>query len=375
MGIFLAFSLLVIFFLDVTAAEKDGALHTVKEMMDWVRSNGGFISEKVDIRRMDPNDKLSPFGVFATKDIDEKENILHIPKSLYVSPLGSLGENETLYYDGVCQSAHTLMKETKLGDESKYAPYLRYLKIQKQGALPATYSKAGKDILRQVFPPGHDGVDWIDKHFRESGCILKDDTFAEHAVALVIQRGFDGTLIPIWDMVNHDNGRINTDHNPIHSDQGISVHASQPIPAGEQLYNTYDDCVDCGAVSAYWGTPEILRDFGFVEDYPQRWVYMYQDVWFQLDHSNDEYTVIFDEGEPEEDYWGIPKGEAVQFLLGELRRLDELATLVSGTRPKEIPEHEWNTITQFHHATRVALREVIKVVANDKNYKGSHDEF
>mmetsp|Transcript_5898 Transcript_5898/g.9278 ORF Transcript_5898/g.9278 Transcript_5898/m.9278 type:complete len:387 (+) Transcript_5898:14-1174(+) len=374
---FTTFIILAPFFLESAIAEDDAALKTVREMVNWVRSHGGFMSEKVDIHRMDPSDASSPFGIYAIQDIDENENLFYIPKSLYVSPLGSPQGNITLYNEYICQSAHALMEERKLDYQSKYAPYTRYLDTQKPGALPATYSKAGKDIMRQVFPPGHDAVDWIDKEFKETGCISNDDSFAEHTVALVIQRGFDGTLIPVWDMVNHDNSRVNTDHNPIHSDQGISVHASKKIPMGDQIFSTYDECVDCGAVSSYWGTPEILRDFGFVENYPQRWVYMYEGVWFQLDYDegNKEFVVIFDEGEPKEDYWGIPTEEAVQFLRNELRRLDELAVTVLKTPPNQIPEHEWNTILQFHRATGVALREAIKTVENDNGKAESHDEF
>ena len=39
------------------------------------------------------------------------------------------------------------------------------------------------------------------------------------------------------------------------------------IKAGEQIYNSYNLCESCGGRTKSYGTPEILRDYGFVEQY------------------------------------------------------------------------------------------------------------
>mmetsp|Transcript_975 Transcript_975/g.1613 ORF Transcript_975/g.1613 Transcript_975/m.1613 type:complete len:377 (+) Transcript_975:25-1155(+) len=342
-------------------------------IIQWVRSKGGFFSEKLEIRRMDQTDAASPLGVFAKEDLNTKERLMEIPPSCYISLWDDAKavdntEEANWQYENLCLLAHKLMEEMKLGKDSEFAPYIDYLETQKPGQLPAMWSKAGKDLLRKVLTPGSDIVDWIDVRFKRNGCIRPDNPFEEHAVELIVQRGFDSTLIPLWDMVNHDNGRINTDNNPMYSDGGLKVWASKKIQAGEEIYATYDKCVDCRDIADEWGTPEILRDFGFVERYPQRWIFGKEDtdldVWFELyekEGSNgaSELEVI---GYPGED--GVDIDEAgVYFLQAELKRLDEVAMEVL-KEEGSVPENEWDAIFQFHQAATTAMTMAIEAAAD-----------
>eukprot|EP00978_Attheya_sp_CCMP212_P048228 scaffold489782_cov110-Attheya_sp.AAC.1 len=225
---------------------------------------------------MDPTDPNSYFGVFAREDVDKKERLMEVPKSCYLGiwDIQVHNTSKTRYSDNVCLNAQKLMNETKLGTKSEFAPYIEYLETQKPGQLPAMWSESGQKLLRKVAPKGKKGplLDWMNKH-KESGCIQSGNVFEEHAIEIIIQRGFDIFLIPIWDMVNHHNGRINTEHNPMNSEEGIKVLASKDILAGEEFFMSYDFCTDCPGTENKWGTPEILRDFGFVEPYPQRWTF------------------------------------------------------------------------------------------------------
>ena len=45
------------------------------------------------------------------------------------------------------------------------------------------------------------------------------------------------------------------------------------IRVSEEIYASYDMCRHCGDKKESYGTPEIMRDYGFVEEYPQRWVF------------------------------------------------------------------------------------------------------
>merc|ERR1712008_317650 len=155
------------------------------------------------------------------------------------------------------------MDEIKLGDESQYAPYIAYLKTQKPGQLPTNWSKDGKDLLRKVAIPGSSMVDWIDWNFKGS-CIDTENektdnngiSFEEHMVEMTIQRCFDTALIPIWDMVNHDNGRTNTENDSMYNADGLKVRAARNLDKGEEILASYDKCLDCNDVESVWGTPE-----------------------------------------------------------------------------------------------------------------------
>ncbi len=178
------------------------ALATQSDLIAWVRSKGGSFSDKLEIRKH----PLGYMGVFATADISAKETLFRIPKECYIQIFDLIDDihhlvetTEEEFYNNYCKLAHKMMTEMELGESSDFAPYIAYLKTQESGQLPANWSKAGKDLLRQVATPGSSIVDWIDANFKHGKCI-KDDPFEEHMVEMVIQRGYDAALIPIWDM-------------------------------------------------------------------------------------------------------------------------------------------------------------------------------
>ena len=257
--------------------------------------------------------------------------------------------------DNVCLLSHRLMEEMNLGESSRYAPYIAYLQTQKVGQLPVNWSKEGKDLLQKVLVPGSDGVDWMDVYFK-GGCIDGDNTFEVHMMEMTVQRHFDTALIPIWDMVNHDNGRFNTEINSIYDEGGVKVHASGVIRAGEEILATYDMCADCGDHAEENGTPEILRDFGFVEAYPHRWYFEEGDIWF----------VVKEEGAAGHRVHWVPEGteyhfdfdvEDVLFLQRELDRLLEVGMnddLLEYTG--RLPLHEWRVIIDYYTAAKTDLR-------------------
>lgn len=353
----------------------------VDDIVQWVVAQGGFFSSKLEIRGMDPSDPDSPLGVFAKEALQEKEPLLSVPRSAYISieteatPLDNT-EDAAYYYENYCKLANKVKAEMQRNDTSEYAPYLRYLQHQRRGQVPATWSRAGKDVLRQVLPPGHDGVDWIDKRFKKTGCIKDNDEAEEHTIALVNQRGYDQALIPIWDMFNHKNGYVNVENDSIWSPDGFRLRAKRDIEAGEELYATYDKCFDCGNIWWYWGTAEILRDFGFVEDYRRRWIWLDQDIWFEMDYNHqsgeleviwdlpenyspDEPPEIWDLDDDEEDAdYGVPSTDALSFLRNELERLELVGKTVLQDAG-DVPKHEWETILQYYDAATEAIRMAI----------------
>ena len=56
------------------------------------------------------------------------------------------------------------------------------------------------------------------------------------------------------------------------ADRDVAVYATRDIEANEQLYLSYNECEDCDFALTY-GLPDIVRDFGFVEDYPRRFIF------------------------------------------------------------------------------------------------------
>lgn len=331
------------------AADDDAAL--MDGMIQWVKSEGGTVNDKVEIRRMDPGDMTSPFGIFVKETIKESETIMIIPPQCYIM-IDDAEEMDVeygwqeAYHNNLCKLSHRLMDEMRLGEQSKYAPYISYLKTQKAGQLPVNWSQSGKRILRELYPEGSQVVDWIDQNFKKKNCI-GDDPFESHMVEMTVQRCFDVVLIPVWDMVNHDNGKKNTETGSYHDKQGIKVWASKDIQNGEQIYATYDKCIDCYDVQLLWGTGEILKDFGFVEGYPHRYVYEDEDVWFEVDkNGKNEFSINWDSsGE-----YGIITEEGIEFLEEELERIKDVGKHLLQDNVENVPDREWQTIQDYYDA-------------------------
>jgi len=361
------------------------SLSLYTDMLTWLESHDGgyFNNEKLEVRNVDPKDpKLA--GIVARTDIDPGESLMKVPKSCYIA----LEENEIVpipndddeadfsflyHWENICRTSKKLAAELKLGTSSQYVPYIAYLETRDRGQIPTTWSTAGKGLLKEMMninnddygplPPGD--MDFMEE--RMKGCIMDDDSdqqSMEFAVETVIVRGNDDHLIPVWDMMNHDNGKkINVNSTSIHSKEGVHVFAAKRIQKGEELYFSYNQCLDCADTTDYWGTPEILRDFGFVENYPQIWIFLEQDIGFSLyyDEDDDEQKnllVLWDEESHR------PDAEQKQYLK---YNLDRLLTLGDGNELysknmniQAIPLNEWNMIIQYYRAVVVALETVLK---------------
>eukprot|EP00555_Chaetoceros_dichaeta_P006412 CAMPEP_0198261942 /NCGR_PEP_ID=MMETSP1447-20131203/10543_1 /TAXON_ID=420782 /ORGANISM="Chaetoceros dichaeta, Strain CCMP1751" /LENGTH=395 /DNA_ID=CAMNT_0043950001 /DNA_START=53 /DNA_END=1240 /DNA_ORIENTATION=- len=371
-------SLFGFLFLSISATAaidyNDNSSIIQKNLISWVRSKGGIFSDKLEIRRVDPAVPTSYMGVFVTEPIDAKEVLMVIPRDCYIHIFDTAvvmdweDTTDGAYQENSCQLATKLMDEMKLGKDSRYAPYIAYLKTQSVGQLPINWSREGKDLLRNVAIPGSRIVDWNNRDFKDKthDCIGKNNntksakiTFEEHMVEMTRQRGFDTALIPIWDMVNHDNGKINTENDSFNDAGGLRVRAARNLAEGEEVYASYDKCPDCFDIEYYWGTPEILRDFGFVEDYPHRWVFYDYDIWFEV-YEDYKFNAHFDiELGAIGEIIDVPSEEQIEFLKDELARLEEVGESLLKYQGSLL-DREWSIILQFQKAAVIDMRIVIK---------------
>eukprot|EP00957_Ditylum_brightwellii_P062110 4713660-Ditylum_brightwellii.AAC.1 len=167
-------------------------------------------------------------------------------------------------------------------------------------------------------------------------------------------------MIPIYDMFNHRNGHwFNSVDTGIHSNNKIIIFASREIRPGQQIYNSYNQCQDCGGRFTDYGTPEILRDYGFVEMFPQRWIFEHYDVAFEIDEK-------YEEGKGTGEYvlneWiqTEPEEEDVYMLLDRIEILEHDKETLLSKRDPAVPEREWNIIVEFVNAMVFAVNFAVK---------------
>mmetsp|Transcript_5770 Transcript_5770/g.13596 ORF Transcript_5770/g.13596 Transcript_5770/m.13596 type:complete len:413 (-) Transcript_5770:2800-4038(-) len=265
----------------------------VKGLVEWSISKGGFFHSHVQIRRWNLSDPTAYFGAFLNGPVKKGDLLMTIPGDIKIQLEQHLWTNFSIVDEVVCELAWLLKKEYDLGAESDFEPYINYIKTQSKRQIPVMWSDKGKKLLEKVQvdidmrdlnadeDDGSHFHNWIHQWYGEENCLHDDETdqvLDEWFLAMAQQRGYDYTLIPIYDMLNHDSGNVNTITRPsIYNTDGFGVYALRDMEAGEELFYDYYDCPDCkrcetcGTTSSYWGTPEMLRDFGFVEPYPHKY--------------------------------------------------------------------------------------------------------
>jgi len=355
-------------------------------LISWLQESGGFFHPNLEMRRADPSNPNSRFGMFAKGPIDFKESMLEIPTSMILDSSGEDPEYDTAM---VCGTIRNLIKQLKLKDDSKYAPYVNYLlDTQPPGQIPSSWSDAGQKLLHKILEgDGEEKSDYISlppdsptqwKSEWNKGCNGADDPLELYAAFTLIQRSWDEILIPVFDLMSHRNGDwTNIESNTLHEGQPASVYASRDIEEGEEIYTTYNHCEDCGARYEDYGTPEILREYGFVEQFPQSWIFHDIEVGFRINQVYDEDREEI-EGEyviTEWIYYGGEKPDEDE--IAQLQARHDQVILVSGEllseRDENVPEHEWNTIVQYFEALELALDIAIEDAVSDHEVKDDAD--
>jgi hypothetical protein len=179
----------------IQGQESTSDVDTILEIIDWVRSNRGWINDKVEVRTI--HGALS--GIFATQDLVWGEVIAYIPWKLIIK----VDEDDSHWCDAVENIRHFLVNKA----HQNQTPYERYLAQRSGGHIPDFWSITSKDLLTQLIEGfslndfSQDSLDWW-----EEVCESPGDLWHVRAMMLLKARG-DGPdiewLVPFGDLVNH----------------------------------------------------------------------------------------------------------------------------------------------------------------------------
>jgi hypothetical protein len=395
--------------------EKKVADNHAQALTEWFRkSESSFLSASVELRRKSSDDPR--LGVFVTSPIAEGDMIMSVPNSLHLTPTppqvgdkveangvdgeDSAGvvteikesdgtytiedENGDLVHDiplanirhadlGVsCGTVRRVLQELKFGKSSVFAPYIEFMAhTASAGSIPAAWSSQGKALLHEILGKAEDGLEslppisWstmFEEHWVEACGGNKNDVLEASALAMTMRRAWGDQLVPVFDVIGHRNGEhTNAHHTPIEHgpEEGVRVYASRDLEPGEEVLITYNFCEECRNRRLEYGTPELFRDYGFVEHLPQRWVFFFKNhdpIVFDLEEQNEndkKKHLVRWSGQ-----YRLPTEPAdVEFFTHEAARLEALGkspALVKNDR--KVPDHEYRTIVQYHQALLTALK-------------------
>jgi len=275
-----------------------------KELLEWIRSKGGDWNSKQELRYDEKIPDL--YGVFASDNIERGEILASIPWECVIYPEQNKDEHGHGHhniqkkvhpdrFDNNCSLVQRVAEEigkhseektkTTSSSSSKYSHYVEGLiQTAKEHShlLPAHWSKGGRELLSQILFQ----QDTSDQVLPPEDPFLIYDDWKHHCDALVdpvstllvMTHGEDFGMVPLTDKFNSRGGNWTGAYFAIENGDGemaLEIRAKRFISRGEQIFTDYHDY---GQI----GTPELLRDYGFVETYPQRWIFHHQHVAFDV---------------------------------------------------------------------------------------------
>jgi hypothetical protein len=361
-----------------------------EELIEWLRSKGGYWNSKQTLTSKD-----GLFGVFANEQINENEILASIPWSCTIILEEDEDEDDTEEVEAEdrfknCDMVQKLADEISKGNESSYASYVQGLvdtAKEHSRLLPSYWSQQGKDLLLKIIdndklPPDNlllENDEWKKKCEK----INKDTTL------LVMTHGEDFGMVPITDKYNSRSGNWTSAYFSIagggYGDKeniALEIRAYRDIEPNEQIFTNYKDY---GQI----GTPELLRDYGFVEFYPQTWIFHKQHIAFDIIEPNiGELEINWRQMVLGKRYNDEPRETTIKFLREQLQRLEQdvhpaieqSRTMVvveseneeisssssSSSSNSLLSEHEFQIINRFYNALTAALRLAITDLSSEK---------
>jgi len=136
----------------------------------------------------------------------------------------------------------------------------------------------------------------------------------------------------------------------VHTSKPIKVRASRDCDEGEEIYTSYNMCNECGNRYETYGTPQIFSDYGFVEQYPQRWIF--DKISFEIVETDGKKVVVFLSGQP--------KPRAIAFLKNVVSGMKKAYEhLLNYT---DLPKNELASILQYNQALMEASSLALETV-------------
>lgn len=293
--------------------------------MDWVIDKGGYFNPKQELGY----DENGVYGVFAIEAIKKGEVLASFPWSCIIY------SNYDRAFDS-CELVALVAQEMHL-NRSLYGSTLLDTAARNKNLLPTYWSKEGQELLLKVTG---DGIlapkDPFLKNFEwknECEWIDKD------ATQLIMTHAAENVgMVPLTDKYVSRGGNWTGAYYSLEDGEevGLEIRAYRDIKKGEQIYTHYKEHLV--------GTPELLRDHGFVELYPQRYYFRSINVAFEVEETESGGLQIRWHKDPRASKEALPFLRKQLFRLKReyfhLQRIEEDSNTV-------IPDHELQVVLHF----------------------------
>jgi len=319
-----------------SSEENDPLISGFGNFVSWFRSHGGTVDDRIIIGH-EPGTNIR--GMIATAPIPANTLLIHTPGSLVL---------KKQYKNRCLQIREIIIPELEAGIESKWHTYFEFDDSLGHN-IPSQWDRSGRamDELQGLPPSGetHRHINWYQDACKE-GKEMSDLDWK--ALIMYLTRAADIGLVPMYDLMNHHNGRINT-RLEVDDKRALSVIALTDIPAGEPIFLTY-------ARGGTESSVDVFNGYGFVEDYPQLWEWNDEEL-MQLSRTNQNhaygrYGMGNAHAYREDDLQFVPNTEHHEVLMisPTLAALLPTKALVYTLGNARRPMADWEKLIAAHHS-------------------------
>ena len=224
-----------------------------ERLVMWMRQQGGRVDDRIDVTVFDNSIR----GIVALNDIEEGAELLLCPWKLIIG--SSSLEDQMKGGDSMCRVVQEMANEIRLGIHSLWYPYLDHIELP---SLLSTWDQSSLDEL-QGLSPYQDAtrhLRWFSESCDPTFENSDDQTAVARALISFVSRASEVGMIPIYDLVNHHNGKRNAKLRLTEEGAQLLV-VGGPIQKGQEIYQSY------GIKTA----STMYLNYGFVEEWPTCW--------------------------------------------------------------------------------------------------------
>lgn len=229
-----------------------------KILVQWMKTNDGRVDDRLGIAtNLDGTGR----GLVALDDIAAGTELIFCPWKLV---LGTVGDTPRVVSKHHCNILSEYAEEVRAGKESFWYPYLS-LDDSLATSIPTVWKDAALAELQGLLPDSSQSslADWFSENCAGGTPFDHVDIAARQSLFATITRSAGMRFLPIFDLMNHHNGLLNTRSNA--SADGNSVFAMTDIPKGAEIFNSYRG----GSATS----SDVFRRYGFIEAWPQQWAW------------------------------------------------------------------------------------------------------
>lgn len=236
--------------------KEDDGTYKFDNLVSWVRHNGGRVHDDLGLTNHQHASRLVRGGV-ALENIKAGSELLFLPWDIVFGTI----DGTSAVPDNKCEVLQSYASEVDKKRESFWYPYLT-LDDSLSSRVPSLWNELAMSELQGLPPYGKTGglTDWYSSNCANGVSFSKLPSSSRRALLAAITRAAGLRWLPIYDLLNHHNGMLNT--NSYASAKGNTVTTTKDIAKGEEIFMTYRG----GKENT---VPDLFRRYGFVEQWPQ----------------------------------------------------------------------------------------------------------